>query len=74
MGALASTSVGNPLGRRRAPVVFAIIAAVGVILQGSPFSLGQLIVGRIISGIGVRGVNAVVPVWQSRVLKAEESW
>ena len=69
VGALASTSVGNPLGRRRALVVFAIIAAVGAILQGSSFSLAQLIVGRIISGIGVGGVNAVVPVWQSECSK-----
>lgn len=69
IGALASTSVGNPLGRRRALVVFAIIGAVGTILQGSSFSLGQLVVGRIISGLGVGGVNAVVPVWQAECSK-----
>jgi len=69
IGALASTAVANPLGRRRALVVFAIIATIGIILQGTSFSLGQLVVGRIISGIGVGGVNAVVPVWQSECTK-----
>lgn len=69
IGALASTYVGNPLGRRRALVVFAIIAAIGTILQGSSFSLGQLVVGRIVSGVGVGGVNAVVPVWQAECSK-----
>jgi MFS family permease len=69
IGALASISIGNPLGRRRALVTFAIIAAIGLILQASSFSLVQLIVGRIISGVGVGGVNAVVPVWQAECSK-----
>lgn len=69
VGALASTSIGNPLGRRRSLIIFAIVAAVGTILQGSAFSLGQLIGGRIISGVGVGGVNAVVPVWQAECTK-----
>ncbi|KAE8449607.1 hypothetical protein EG329_007937 [Mollisiaceae sp. DMI_Dod_QoI] len=69
MGAFASTSIGNPLGRRRTLVIFAVVSAIGTILQGSSFSLGQLIVGRIISGIGVGGVNAVIPVWQAECSK-----
>jgi MFS family permease len=69
MGALASISVGNPLGRRRALVTFAIIAAIGLTLQASSFTLAQLVVGRIVSGIGVGGVNAVVPVWQAECSK-----
>lgn len=69
IGALASTLIGNPLGRRRALVTFAVIAAIGTILQASSFTLAQLIVGRIISGIGVGGVNAVVPVWQAECSK-----
>jgi len=69
IGALSSISVGNPLGRRRALVAFAVIAAIGSILQGSAFTLAHLIVGRIVSGIGVGGVNAVVPVWQAECSK-----
>lgn len=49
--------------------MFSIIAAIGTILQGSSFTLGQLVVGRIVSGLGVGGVNAVVPVWQAECSK-----
>ncbi|KAH8655126.1 sugar transporter [Tricladium varicosporioides] len=69
IGALASIAIGNSLGRRRSLIIFAIIAAIGTILQGTTFSLGQLIVGRIVSGLGVGGVNAVVPVWQAECSK-----
>ena len=69
VGALASSYVANPLGRRSAIVMFAMIAALGAVLQGSSFSLGQLVTGRIISGLGVGGVNSVVPVWQAESSK-----
>jgi sugar porter (SP) family MFS transporter len=65
MGAIASVFVANRLGRRLSLVIFAGIASIGLALQASTFTLGQLIVGRIISGLGVGGVNAIVPVWQS---------
>ncbi|KAJ5736370.1 general substrate transporter [Penicillium malachiteum] len=65
IGALGITQIGNRFGRRKSLIVAAVIAAIGQILQSSSFSIGQLVVGRIISGIGNGGVNAVVPVWQS---------
>ncbi|KAJ6021422.1 general substrate transporter [Penicillium herquei] len=65
IGALGITQIGNRFGRRKSLIAAAIIAAIGQILQISSFSIGQLVVGRIISGIGNGGVNAVVPVWQS---------
>lgn len=63
--ALSTISVANWLGRRRSLAVYAGITCIGLVLQASAFSLGQLIVGRIASGIGVGGVNSIVPVWQS---------
>ena len=69
IGALASSYVANPLGRRSAIVMFAMIAAVGAVLQGSSFGIGQIVTGRIISGLGVGGVNSVVPVWQAESSK-----
>ncbi|PWY80857.1 general substrate transporter [Aspergillus sclerotioniger CBS 115572] len=65
IGSLGITQVGNRLGRRKSLIIAAVIAAIGQIIQSSSFSLGQLVVGRVISGIGNGGVNAVVPVWQS---------
>ena len=68
-GALLCTATGNKLGRRKTLAIFAIVATVGQVIQSSSFSLGQLIVGRIVSGLGVGGVNAIVPVWQSECSK-----
>ncbi|KAF2012936.1 general substrate transporter [Aaosphaeria arxii CBS 175.79] len=65
IGALGAIPVADRLGRQRSLAIFASIASIGLILQASSFSLGQLIVGRIVSGLGVGGVNTVVPVWQS---------
>jgi MFS family permease len=69
VGALAVTQIGNRIGRRKSLIVASAIATVGLILTASSYSLGQLIAGRIISGIGNGGVNAIVPVWQSECTK-----
>ncbi|KAJ5728230.1 general substrate transporter [Penicillium malachiteum] len=58
IGALGMTQIGNRFGRRKSLIAAAFIASFS-------FSIGQLVVGRIISGIGNGGANAVVPVWQS---------
>ncbi|KAL4951220.1 hypothetical protein BDW69DRAFT_196643 [Aspergillus filifer] len=44
---------------------------VAVYTLASSYSLKQLVVGRVISGIGNGGVNAIVPVWQSECRKTE---
>lgn len=69
LGSLAIAPVGNFLGRRKSLLLAAAVASVGIILQASSYSLGQLIAGRIICGVGNGGVNAVVPVWQSEVTR-----
>ena len=69
VGALAITQVGNRIGRRKSLIAAAAVATVGLIIQASSFGLAQLIVGRILSGVGNGGVNAIVPVWQSECTK-----
>ncbi|KAE8327311.1 general substrate transporter [Aspergillus sergii] len=69
IGALGVTQLGNRIGRRKSLIVVAAIAATGLIIQATSYNIGQLVVGRIISGIGTGGVNAVVPVWQSECTK-----
>ena len=39
--------------------------------MGSSYSLGQFIVGRIFIGLGVGGIIATVPIWQSELSRAE---
>ncbi|KAF2971748.1 hypothetical protein GQX73_g1854 [Xylaria multiplex] len=70
-GALGIAPVGNCLGRRSSLMIAATIASIGIILQASSYSLGQLIVGRILCGLGNGGVNLVVPVWQSECAKSK---
>ncbi|OGE48088.1 hypothetical protein PENARI_c032G03697 [Penicillium arizonense] len=69
IGALGVTQVGNRIGRRKSLILVSIVATVGLLIQATSFSLGQLVFGRILSGIGNGGVNAIVPVWQSECTK-----
>jgi sugar porter (SP) family MFS transporter len=68
-GALGISQLGNRIGRRKSLMVAAAVATVGIVIQASSYSLGQLITGRIISGVGNGGVNAIVPVWVSECTK-----
>lgn len=64
-GAVIAIWLGEKLGRRKTVLVGTSIMTVGAILQISSYSVAQMIVGRIIAGIG-NGINtATAPVWQS---------
>jgi MFS family permease len=70
VGALATIWIGDWLGRRKTIFVGSAIMVVGATLQTSAFSLGHLIAGRIITGIG-NGMNtSTVPSWQSECSKS----
>lgn len=49
----------------------AALNVIGSILQASSFSLGQLIVGRVVSGLGFGALSATAPNWQSECSKPE---
>lgn len=51
-GSLSCLFVGDRLGRKKTIMLGAFVHTIGVILQASSFSLGQLVVGRIITGLG----------------------
>ncbi|KAJ6153720.1 hypothetical protein N7470_006679 [Penicillium chermesinum] len=71
IGALSCGVLGDKLGRRRTIFLAGCIAIVGVIIQATPFSLGQLIAGRVITGLGVGGFTATVPMYVSESSSAE---
>lgn len=48
----------------------ASINIVGAIIQSSSFSLAQLIVGRLVSGLGFGALAATAPNWQSECSNA----
>ena len=64
-GSLATAVVGERLGRRKTVAVGCAIMIVGAVLQASAFARAQLIVGRIVSGVGMGFINSTVPVIQA---------
>lgn len=69
-GALGCTFLGDRLGRRWTIWVSCLVQAVGCVLQVSAFSLAQLVVARVILGLGTGGIIATVSVWQAETAKA----
>lgn len=70
-GAMSCIWLGDRLGRIRTIMIGAALNTVGALLQASSFSLGQLIVGRVVSGLGFGALSATAPNWQSECSKAE---
>ncbi|OQV11021.1 hypothetical protein CLAIMM_14927 [Cladophialophora immunda] len=64
-GALSCWKIGDRLGRLRTTMIGATSAIIGWIFESSSFSLGQLIVGRLVVGLGTGMISATVPIWQS---------
>lgn len=70
-GACASMAFGERLGRKKSIIWATIIMAIGAVLQVSAYGVAQMMVGRIIAGIG-NGINtATAPVWQGETSKIE---
>lgn len=55
-GAILTIFSGDPLGRRKSVILGCTFLVIGGTLQATSFSLAHMIVGRIVSGLGI-GVN-----------------
>ncbi|KAK8100962.1 general substrate transporter [Apiospora kogelbergensis] len=72
LGALSTMYLGERLGRKNTVMLGTTIMAAGAILQIAAFGMPQMIVGRVVAGIG-NGINtSTAPVWQGETSKA--SW
>ncbi|KAH7066023.1 general substrate transporter [Paraphoma chrysanthemicola] len=72
VGAVSVCVIGDPLGRKNCVLLGTTIMSIGAILQIAAFGVPQMIVGRIVAGIG-NGINtSTAPVWQGETSKA--SW
>ena len=65
MGAIASTTFGERLGRRMTVAVGVVVMIIGALLQATAYTRAHIIVARIVSGIGMGVINSTVPVFQS---------
>ncbi|OLN89767.1 Sugar transporter STL1-like protein 13 [Colletotrichum chlorophyti] len=64
-GCVATAMFGEKYGRRKTIGTGCVIMVIGAIVQAASFSRANLIVGRIVSGIGMGIVNSTVPVLQA---------
>ncbi|CAN6656606.1 hexose transporter Hxt13p [Trichomonascus vanleenenianus] len=71
MGALSTMYFGDKFGRRKMIFTGSIIMTIGAILQFSSFQLAQLIIGRVVTGVGNGLITATVPSYQAECAKPE---
>lgn len=71
IGAFISIFLGDRLGRRRSIAMSCVWVMLGGLIQATSFSLAQMIVGRIVAGMGIGQSTAVIPMWQAETSKAQ---
>jgi len=65
-GAVCGATIADRLGRRKAMSVECLVFSIGVIIQVTAFNTWeQVMVGRLVSGLGVGALSAAVPLFQS---------
>ena len=67
IGALLAGSLADRCGRIKAVVFGTMWALLGAALQASAYNIAWMCCARVISGIGVGSIDAVVPVWSAEV-------
>jgi MFS family permease len=70
VGALASAVWGEHMGRRKLTVWGCVFLILGTIIQCTSYGQGQMIAGRIVTGLGMGGITSAVPVWQCETTPA----
>jgi sugar porter (SP) family MFS transporter len=70
-GALSCFKMGDMLGRIRTIALGCVLTVLGSVILCTSFSLAQLIVGRIVLGLGFGTMSATIPVWQAESSPAE---
>ncbi|SPO06359.1 related to sugar transporter [Cephalotrichum gorgonifer] len=64
-GSIYAAVWGEALGRRQSILHGCVVMVAGALLQAAAYSRAQLIVGRIVSGLGMGVINSTVPVLQA---------
>ena len=71
IGSVLTIFIGDKLGRRRTIILGTFIMVIGAIIQTASYKLQDLIVGRIITGIGNGCNTSSVPLLQSEMAHAK---
>lgn len=71
-GSLIGATLADRLGRKKAIVVDNMILIIGIVIQVASVSAWyQFMIGRIVTGLGVGALSAVVPLYQSETAPKE---
>jgi MFS family permease len=65
IGSMITSIFGEQLGRKKCIGTGAVTMVIGALLQATAYSRAQMIVARVVSGIGMGGINSTVPVFQA---------
>lgn len=71
LGAILSFFVGDRYGRKKAIYLACIAVFIGGAIQASAYGLAQMIVGRVVAGVGIGLNSATIPMWQAETSKPE---
>jgi len=64
VGAIAQAFTADRYGRRGSVIIWSAIFTIGTAIQtGTGYSLGQIVFGRFVSGLGVGALSAIVPLY-----------
>ena len=67
MGSLTGSTLADNLGRRKAFLLDTIPLFLGPLLSATASSLGGMVAGRLIAGVGIGLASALVPLYISEV-------
>ncbi|TLD05662.1 Sugar transporter STL1 [Venturia nashicola] len=71
-GSLFCLFAGERLGRKNCIWLGCLILSIGAVLQTAAYGIPQMIVGRIVAGVG-NGMNtSTIPVWHSELMQANK--
>ncbi|CAK9683255.1 unnamed protein product [Candida parapsilosis] len=66
-GSIAASFVSEPFGRRLSLMICSLLWIIGAAVQSSAQNVAQLIIGRIISGLGVGFGTSVAPIYGAEI-------
>ncbi|PCH39023.1 general substrate transporter [Wolfiporia cocos MD-104 SS10] len=70
-GAIFASFTSEPMGRKRTLIFGAFVLLVGTILMGTCVERIQMMVARVVTGIGIGYITSVTPVYQSEITLPE---
>jgi len=74
-GAIAAAFTAERMGRKRTLIFGAAVVILGALLMGTSFERIQMMVARVVTGVGIGYITSVTPVYQSEIsIAAQRGW